>query len=80
MTPLYSKQAGKYLDALGAPAQQRIRQGIAGIPHGDIKPLKGSPGDYRLRIGDWRILFAYAEENAVKIKKIGVRGEVYKGV
>ena len=79
MTPYYSKQAGKYLDALDAQSQRRIRQGITDIPKGDIKPLQGSPGNYRLRVGDWRVVFAYAEENTVRIKKIGPRGEVYKG-
>jgi len=78
MNPLYSKQAVKYLNNLNASSQQRIRNGISEIPKGDIRPLKGSPGNYRLRIGDWRILFDYAENNIVRIKKIGPRGQIYK--
>jgi len=80
MTPLYSNQARKYLNSLDARAQRRIRDGILSIPDGDISPLKSVPGNYRMRIGDWRILFAYAENNTVRIKKIGPRGQVYKGM
>ena len=50
MKPLYSKQAVKYLSNLDASSQQRIRQGISKIPEGDIRPLKGAPGNYRLRV------------------------------
>jgi len=80
MTPLYSSQAVKYLNSLDAQAQRRIRDSIMKIPKGDICPLKGMPGNYRLRVGDWRILFAYAENNTVRIKKISPRGQVYKGM
>ena len=80
MIPIYSKQAAKYIGGLDASSQQRIRQGISKIPLGDIKPLQGVPGNYRLRIGNWRILFDYAEENIIRIKKISPRGQVYKGV
>jgi len=69
MKPLYSKQAVKYLNNLDASSQRRIRQGISKIPEGDIRPLKGAPGNYRLRIGDWRILFDYADNDMIRIKK-----------
>jgi len=79
----YSKQAVKTINNMDKSTQQRVRQGLETIPGGDIKPLKGSSGDYRLRIGDWRILFSYDDNdmnsNIVKIKKIAPRGGVYKG-
>lgn len=80
MTPLYSKQAAKYINALDANAQRRIRKSIGKIPQGDIRPLKGSPGSYRLRIGNWRILFSYQGENTILVEDIGPRGQIYKGV
>ncbi len=80
MIIIYSKQAAKVLNGLDRPTQQRIRQGLTKIPGGDIVPLKHSDGDYRLRIGDWRILFTYEDNDTVRIKKIAPRGEVYKGV
>jgi mRNA interferase RelE/StbE len=79
--PIYSKQAAKVLNTLNKPTKQRIRLGIEKIPNGDIKQLKGRTiTTYRLRIGDWRILFSFVDSNTVLIEKIAPRGEVYKGV
>ena len=75
----YSKAAAKYISGLDKPSKERIREGVKGIPKGDIKPLRGSPGSYRLRVGDWRIIFSYPEDNAILVEKIGPRGGVYKG-
>lgn len=60
--------------------KQRIKTAIEKIPDGDIKPLQGVKGSYRLRVGGWRILFSYPEAGVVLIEKIAPRGEVYKGV
>ena len=75
-----SKKAAKILEAIDKTTRARIVAGIQGIPQGDIKPLKGAAGTYRLRVGDWRILFSYPVEDAVLIEKISPRGDVYKGV
>lgn len=76
----YSKQAVKAISAMDKPTKQRIKNGIEGIPNGDIKPLIGYKGCFRLRIGDWRILFSYADDQTVIIEKIAPRGQIYKGV
>lgn len=76
----YSKQAVKTINGIDSRTKQRIKIAIEGIPAGDIKPLKGSRGSYRLRVGDWRIIFSYPEKNTILIEKIAPRGEVYKGV
>jgi mRNA interferase RelE/StbE len=57
-----------------------MKKAIEAIPSGDIKPLKGSDGSFRLRVGDWRIIFSYVSEDIILIEKIAPRGEVYKGV
>ena len=80
MNITYYKQAVKALERIDTATKQRIKQGIENIPKGDIKPLKGSDGDYRLRIGNWRVLFSYADDDTLQIKRIAPRGEVYKGV
>lgn len=59
--------------------KHRIKNGIEGIPSGDIKTLQGYQGLYRLRIGKWRIIFSYPDEDTILIEKIGTRGDVYKG-
>ena len=52
----------------------------------DIKPLTGTEG-FRLRVGDWRILFdretvqrqdQEAEQEVITVQVIRPRGEVYK--
>jgi len=80
MQIVYSRAAVKAINSMDKVTKQRIKAGIENIPQGDIKPLKGSPGTYRLRVGDWRILFSYTEDDTILIEKIGPRGGVYKGV
>lgn len=80
MTILYAKQAVKTINTMDLPTKKRIKRGIEGIPDGDIKPLRGAPGSLRLRIGDWRILFSYIDNDTILIEKIAPRGQVYKGV
>ena len=75
----YAKRAIKAIARLDVPTKQRIAQGISGIPLGDIKQLRGHVELYRLRIGDWRVLFSYPDVETVLIEKISPRGEVYKG-
>lgn len=74
----YARAAVKVINSMDWPTKQRIKAGIEKLPAGDIKPYKGSPGTYRLRVGDWRILFSYPEEDTILIEKIGPRGGVYK--
>ena len=74
----YAKAAVKVINGMGRPTKLRIKDGIEKLPKGDIKPYKGRPGTYRLRVGDWRILFSYPEEDVILIEKIGPRGGVYK--
>lgn len=76
----YAKQAVKTINELDRPTKQRIKEAIEKIPQGDIRPLKGSKGSFRLRIGDWRILFSYPGKDIILIEKIAPRGGVYKGV
>ncbi len=76
----YSRAAVKVINGMDRAAKQRIKAGIEKLPKGDVKPLQGSKGSYRLRVGDWRILFSYPEDDIILIEKIGPRGDVYKGV
>lgn len=45
----------------------------------DVKALEGILGNYRLRVGDWRILFSRDDViQILTIEKIGSRGDIYK--
>ena len=74
----YARQAVKAIERLDADTKQRIKHSIYGIPLGDIKRLRGHAELYRLRIGDWRVLFSYPDTDTVLIERISPRGEAYK--
>ena len=76
----FSKAAAKYIHNQDRPTKQRIKLAIDRLPDGDVKPLKGSDGSYRLRVGDLRILFSYPARGIILVEKIGSRGDIYKGV
>lgn len=42
----------------------------------NVKALKGEPGIYRLRIGDWRVVFA-EDGRVISIIRVAPRGNVY---
>ena len=56
MTINYSKQAIKFLNKQDKPTKLRIINAINKLPSGDVKRLQGKDG-YRLRVGDYRIIF-----------------------
>ena len=79
MNITYSRASVKVISSLDRPTKQRIRNAVERLPKGDVKPLSGSVRLYRLRVGNWRIVFSYPDGNTVLIEKVAPRGEVYKG-
>lgn len=43
----------------------------------NVKSLKGEPGYFRLRVGDWRVIFGQ-DESAITIIRVAPRGSVYE--
>ncbi len=82
----YSKTAVKFINSLDKNNKQRIKTGIEKLtltpPEGDIKQMQGySDNRYRLRIGKYRIIYKYTEEQNIvilNILDIGSRGDIYK--
>jgi mRNA-degrading endonuclease RelE of RelBE toxin-antitoxin system len=74
--------ARKYLERLNEPIKGRM---IAAAfhdlskepPEGDITPMIGQPGYFRLRVGTYRALFRY-EDDIIFVTNIDLRGQVYK--
>ncbi|MDR1159030.1 MAG: type II toxin-antitoxin system RelE/ParE family toxin [Syntrophomonadaceae bacterium] len=75
-----TSRAKKALHRMDAVTRRRIVYAIQKIPEGDIAPLKGAPGSFRLRVGDWRVLYSCPDDVTIQIDKIAPRGSVYKGV
>ena len=80
----YTTQAAKSLLKMPRNTANLIREKltqIANDPFASIpnaKKLQGRPG-YRLRIGDWRVIYEINKDQVVIIvMKIATRGEVYR--
>ena len=72
----YSKRAIKAINSMDRPTKQRMRTSIEKLPDGDVKPLKGSDGSYRLRVGNWRVIYSLSDAGTILIERIAPRGEV----
>ncbi|MCL2605154.1 MAG: type II toxin-antitoxin system RelE/ParE family toxin [Defluviitaleaceae bacterium] len=76
MKPTYSKRAAKAINRINNPFKQNIKEAIENLPSGDIKKLQGYKNAYRLRIGDYRILFDM--NGKIEITDVLPRGAAYK--
>lgn len=59
------------------PMKQRIKKAIEKLPSGDVIKLQGLSEDYRLRVGNLRVLFSVHNETIV-VKNVLPRGQAYK--
>lgn len=80
---LISHQAEKTLRRLDATLRARIDQAIHGLASdpfpANSRKLVGYADDYRLRVGDWRIIYTVRQQQLViLVVKIASRGQVYK--
>jgi mRNA interferase RelE/StbE len=71
----------KYLKRLGEPNKGRIKAAFEDLskepPEGDIRPVVGRKGYFRLRVGGFRALYRI-ENNTIFVTNIDTRGQVYK--
>lgn len=74
---IYTKSAKKNIKSLDDHIKDRIKIGIEKIPLGDIKKLQGYSNLYRLRIGDYRVIYQVQDEMII-IDAVLPRGEAYK--
>lgn len=84
MRIIYDKEAIKALTRMPATDARRIRQKVqqyaddpASLTN-NVKKLQGVEY-YRLRVGDWRVIFR-EDGLIIDVIKIAGRGEVYKGL
>lgn len=75
-----NKHSYKFILKQDKTQQARILNAVNRLPNsGDIKPLQGYSGVYRLRVGDYRILYTVDHDvMTVYVIGIGSRGQIYK--
>lgn len=73
------KKAQKFISKQDRNQQIRLYKSIYNLPNGDIKLLKGYKTKYRLRVGEYRVIFEWIEnEIIIDITDADNRGDVYK--
>ncbi len=79
----YKASALKEIKRLDPQIRKRVRNRIAGLaedprPAG-AKKIVGSHNAWRLREGDWRIIYEIHDDAlVVQVVKIGSRGQIYR--
>lgn len=79
------RQVERALRRLPKPLLARIRAAIASLadeprPHG-YRKLVGFENLYRIRVGDWRIVYAIEDElMIILIVEVSPRGDAYRGL
>lgn len=77
------KKAMKFIQKQEMKQQRRIITAIYKLPsEGDVKKMQGEDNLYRLRVGDYRVLFEMLPQNKtlilIDVTNADNRGQVYK--
>ena len=77
---IIKKPAKKFIDRLPMNEKRRVVEAIERLPEGDdIKRLKGHSDLFRLRVGDYRIIYTVDNGDLIVcIIDAGNRGEIYR--
>jgi mRNA interferase RelE/StbE len=85
MEVVYRRDSVKALRAMQPAKAADIRAAIARIaidpfaPNNNIKPLRGVPNGYRVRVGDWRVSYRLDRElDVVEVYEVAPRGGAYR--
>lgn len=77
---LFDKPAQKFIMKQPPAQRARLLAAINRLPEeGDRKSMRGYPGRFRLRVGDYRVIYTVEHDLLiVRVINIGNRGDVYK--
>jgi mRNA interferase RelE/StbE len=81
---LWDQRASDAIEALARRdprLARRIRQRVASFAasgHGDIQKLTGTTNEWRLRVGDWRAVFAFDPPGSITVLAVAPRRDVYR--
>lgn len=73
------KKAQKFIKKLPKQDKVRLLKAISELPKGDIKPMQGHDEYFRLRVGDYRVIYTLDNGNLIIcVIDVGNRGDIYK--
>jgi len=77
---ILSKDARKFITKQTQQTQKRIMKSIEKLPYGgDIDKITGRSNQFRLRVGDFRVIYSvHNQVYVIEVITIGNRGDVYK--
>ncbi len=80
-----SRQAERTLRQADAPTRARIGRALDRLQHDpfddtlDVRPLRAQPAAWRLRVGDWRVIYDVdLRDRIVEVHLILPRGDAYR--
>jgi len=80
MQALLHHTADKYLKRLNAADRDRINAALDDLekepPKGDIRPMSGETGRFRVKVGDFRLLYRI-KDGTILVTHIEPRGQAY---
>lgn len=76
------KKARKFIESQPKNEQIRILTAINKLPEtGDIKPVSGRSDTFRLRVGNYRVIYTIQENLLlITVINVGNRGQIYKNL
>lgn len=82
MKVFLSQRAKKFVDEASPELKNRLQDKISELmvtpyPSG-YKKLRGAPSAYRLRVGDYRILYTIVKRDEILVFKISSRESAYE--
>jgi mRNA-degrading endonuclease RelE of RelBE toxin-antitoxin system len=78
---IIAPDARETLRKLPQKMRQRIGaalQKVASGAGGDVRKLAGRPDEYRLRVGDYRVLFHYDDPDVIVVTDVIQRKDAYR--
>lgn len=72
-------KALKFIEKQDKIQRLRIYKAIYNLPNGDVKKMVGCKSQYRLRVGEYRIIYELNQnELIILVTKADNRGQAYK--
>lgn len=79
---VFTPRARRDMRRLDRPVQKRVVDALDRLvgepPVGDVVKLTGADGEYRLRVGDYRVRFAHDNAGTVLVLRVLPRGRAYR--